>query len=343
MIKGWSKGKKVAMGIALAVVLLVSSFFVVQFIQLKNTQRIFEEQQKKRQEELAQLQKEQAEAKDGMDTIYQEDRVNVLIMGFDKDESRLDYWRLFRPDALVLVSMNLKDDTIDLISFPRDALVWIAHRPGKDKINASFYYGHDLGKGKTDEERIEEGYRYTVDTVSEFLGNVYINNYLALDMDAFVRLVDDMGGVEIDMDPIDYDPVEWAILYGKKGPQTLNGYELLMYLRYRAKDSTLDAARASRTQDVLQAVYQQFRKKNMLTMIPKMMDNYKENVDTNLSLKEMSALALYAQKLDLGSMRKHLVLGDYDYRDNNIYYIPDETARIQLVKDVFGFDFKPQR
>lgn len=342
-MKRGSKRKKIIAITLLTLVLLAGTVLAVQYIRLKNTQRIFEEQQQKRQEELARLQQEQEEARDGLDTVYQEDRVNLLILGFDKDESRLDAWRLFRPDAIVLMSIDLSDDSVDLITFPRDALVWIAHRPGKDKINASFYYGHDLGNGKTDEQRVEEGYRYVVDTVSEFLGNVYIDNYVALDMDAFVRLVDDMGGVEIDMDPQDYDPVGWAMLYGKEGKQQLTGYELLMYLRYRGTDSTRDAERAARTQEVLQAVYQQFRQKNMLSMIPKLLENYQENVDSNLSLREMSALALYVQKIDLGSMDKHLVQGEYEYRDNNIYYIPDEKARIQLVHDVFGFDFEPQR
>jgi LCP family protein required for cell wall assembly len=335
----WSKSKKILLaGIALVVVLAVSGG-IYQYVQMQNTKRIFEEQQElKRLERL-----EQESAKESVNSIYQEDRINLLVMGFDKDESRLDAWRLFRPDAIVLVSLNLKDDSVDLVSIPRDSLVWIAHRPGKDKINAAFYYGHDLGGGKTDAAREIKGYEYVVDTVSEFFGNVYINNYMAMDMDGFMRLVDDMGGVEMDMEEEAYDPVDWAMLYGKTGRQQLSGFELLMYVRYRAKDSTRDIDRVERTQQAFQAVYTKLRAQNMVTMLPKLIENYKDNVDTNLTLKEMSSLALYAQKIDLANMNKHVVDGTYEYRENNIYYIPDEDARVALVEKVFGIEFTPKR
>jgi hypothetical protein len=57
----------------------------------------------------------------------------------------------------------------------------------------------------------------------------------------------------------------------------------------------------------------------------------------------MTTLGIYAQKIDLGAMDKYVVDGDYEYRDNNIYYIPDEDARLDLVKEVFGIDFEPER
>ncbi|QSX09302.1 LCP family protein [Alkalibacter rhizosphaerae] len=342
-VREWSKRKKIIVGTVLSMLILAIGYGTYQYIQLQNTKKVFEAQQKERMEELQRQQEEQDQAKEGVATIFHEDRINFLLMGFDKDESRIDKWRLFRPDALVMVSLDLKTDGVDMISFPRDALVWIAHRPGKDKINAAFYYGHDLGGGKTAEEKEAMGYQYVVDTVSEFLGNIYIDNYVAMDMDGFERLIDDMGGVDMYVERDGYDHAHGGVLYAKEGQQVLDGYQFLAYIRDRGTDVTQDEDRAQRTQKAFQVLYKQLKDQNMLSMLPKLLDNYRENVDTNMTLREMSALALYAQKMDMDSMGKHVIKGDYEYREEQIYFIPDEQARIDLVKKVFGYDFTPQR
>ncbi|MBF7096148.1 LCP family protein [Alkalibacter mobilis] len=341
-MKKLTKNKKIAIVSILIVVLLGTAFGVYQYNQIKDAKAVFLKQQeaeRKLQEELD----SQQEAKDGVSTIYQQDRINILLMGFDKNEARDEYYRLFRPDAIVLVSMNLSDDTVDLISFPRDSKVWIAHRPGMDKINASFYYGHDLGGGKTDEEKELMGYKYVVDTVSEFLGNIYINNYIAIDMDGFIKLIDDIGGVEVFVEEDVYYANYENRLIAEAGQQTMMGKQFLAYINDREGDATKDVDRASKMQEAFQMVYDQLKKQNKISIIPKLISNYNENIDTDLSLKEMSALGLYVQKINISTMNKYVVKGEYEYIDNNIYYIPDQNERFELVKNVFGFEFTPER
>jgi LCP family protein required for cell wall assembly len=337
------KNKRVIISILIAIFIFASAWGVKQYLEVQDARKIFLRQQQAQQEAQRLEAQEKLEARDDLKTVYQEDKINILLLGFDKNESRLDKYRLFRPDGIVLASIDLSDDSVDLISFPRDALVWIAHRPGKDKINAAFYYGHDLGGGETDEEKMIKGYEYCVDTVSEFLGNIYINNYIAIDMDGFRELIDDIGGVEIDVKEDMYDQTRGGVLFAEKGLQTLNGYQYLAYIRDRGTESTKDKDRVARTQESFEIVFNQLKEQNIITMIPQLIDNYNKNIDSNLTLKEMTTLGIYAQKIDLGAMDKYVVDGDYEYRDNNIYYIPDEDARLDLVKEVFGIDFEPER
>ncbi len=71
----------------------------------------------------------------------------------------------------------------------------IAHRDGgKDKINHAFYYGHDYGDGTDAETRVEEGYRYTIDSISWLLSDIPIHHYVSIDMDGVVEIVDLIGG-----------------------------------------------------------------------------------------------------------------------------------------------------
>jgi LCP family protein required for cell wall assembly len=333
------KNKKIIISILIAILVVSTALGVNKYRDLQDAQRIF----LKQQEAQRKIAEEKLEAREDLKTVYQEDRINILLLGFDKNESRLDRYRLFRPDGIVLVSIDLSSDSVDMISFPRDALVWIAHRPGMDKINSAFYYGHDLGAGETPEEKMKQGYSYCVDTVSEFLGNIYINNYVAIDMDSFRELIDDIGGVEIYVEEDMYDQTRGGVLFAEKGLQTLDGYQYLAYVRDRGTDSTKDKDRVARTQESFEIVFNQLKEQNMIRLIPQLLDNYRKNIDTNLSLSEMAALGIYAQKINLGEMGRYVVEGEYEYRDNNIYYIPDEEARIDLVKEVYGIDFLPER
>ncbi|MFZ7133041.1 MAG: LCP family protein [Eubacteriales bacterium] len=317
-------------------VLLVIAWGIKQYIDIKKPQELINDQK-----EIEELEKKSA--KDGVMLEFQQDTVNILFLGFDKNEGRESKYRLFRPDGIILMSINFETDKINLISFPRDSRVWIAHRPGKDKINASFYYGHDEGGGNTDEENEQMGYQYCVDTVSEFLGNIYINNYVAIDMDGFREIIDQIGGITLTVQEDMYDDTKNGELIAKAGTQTLNGKQFLAYVRDRDKTNEKDKERTQRTQEAFVTVMNQLKSQNMLKLLPDLFDTYQRNIRTDLTVKEMTSLALYGQKIAFDSISLHVVEGQYDYINDIIYYIPDEEERINLVKEAFGIEFEPTR
>lgn len=327
--------KKVIIITIVLIVLIATIWGIKQYRDITKPQELINNQK-----EIEAL--EEKSAKDGVKLEFQQDTVNILFLGFDKNTAREDDYRLFRPDGIILASINFNTDKISLISFPRDSRVWIAHRPGKDKINASFYYGHDEGDGTTPQEKDVEGYKYCVDTVSEFLGNIYINNYVAIDMDGFSSIIDDIGGVEIDIPEDMYDDVHKELI-AKEGLQRLNGKQFLEYVRDRDKTNEKDKERVARTQEAFVTVVDQLKSQNMLKILPNLYDTYQQNINTDLSIKEMTALALYAQKIKFDNVDMHVIDGEYEYINDYIYYIPDELKRIELIKEVFNIDFEPSR
>ena len=103
-----------------------------------------------------------------METL-QKDRVNILVLGVDESTERAN-WGSFRTDTMILVTINLKTNDVDLISVPRDSYVKICNADGKalnsgdipryDKINSAFSAGGGAQKN---------GYGYAMGTVENLL------------------------------------------------------------------------------------------------------------------------------------------------------------------------------
>ncbi len=168
-------------------------------------------------------------------------RVTVLIMGLDYRD-----WEAGDPprsDTMLLATYDPITNTAGMLSIPRD--MWV-NIPGFDyaKINTAYFLGevNNLPGG---------GPGLAVETVEQFLG-VPINYYAQVDFGAFVRLIDELGGVKIDVK----QEMTISILGSNKkvtlepGLVTLPGDHALAYARNRHTDGG-DFDRAERTQQVI--------------------------------------------------------------------------------------------
>ncbi|MBQ7454044.1 MAG: LCP family protein, partial [Selenomonadaceae bacterium] len=157
------------------------------------------------------------------------DKVTIIIMGVDvrKDD-------VGRSDTLMIATVDPRIDQATLLSIPRDTRVRIRGR-GYDKINAAFAYG---------------GVELTTSTVENFLG-IDIDHYIMIDTSSFVKIIDAIGGVDIDVekrmvyeDPWDDNGGLVIDLY--PGQQHMDGKTAVTYVRYR--DSEGDIGRVKRQQ-----------------------------------------------------------------------------------------------
>jgi polyisoprenyl-teichoic acid--peptidoglycan teichoic acid transferase len=111
---------------------------------------------------------------------------NLLMVGSDTRQG-LDNGNEFgnvagqRADVLILVHIIPAAHTARLLSIPRDLYVPIAGTNGSEKINAAFAGGPNQ----------------LVDTIQRDLG-VPINHYLLVDFDGFRKVVDALGGIDMD-------------------------------------------------------------------------------------------------------------------------------------------------
>lgn len=253
-------------------------------------------------------------------------RVTILLMGLDYDDTEAR--RVPRTDSMILFSMDPATRTAGMLSIPRD--MWV-NIPDHDyaKINTAYFLGEA-------EKLPGGGAGLAIKTVEQFVG-MPINYYAQIDFDAFVKFIDELGGVAVNVpekikvyvagrtDKKNGKIHEEVTL--KPGVQTLDGGTALAYARDRHTAGG-DFDRAARQQQVIDAIRNQVLSLNMLpTLIAKAPALYSElssGVHTNLSLDQIVQLALYAAQVPNESI-KHGIIGPQAAIDT---WSPDGTQAV---------------
>ena len=257
---------------------------------------------------------------------FDEDRINILLLGLDADEQRYKTMGAFRTDTIILLSVDFKANQVYLISIPRDSYVKIPGRQQRDRINTAFVWGGGF-KG--------EGFERTIETVSSFLGGIPIHYYVGIDMNAFVEIVDIMGGVEFDVDVT----VKVGGNVITPGLQRLNGQQVLAYCRNRRFPAG-DIQRVKNQQKMLLAIFDQLKSSKQLLNVSKYYEVLKSKVYTNLNAKQIAALGVFGMKLNLSDIHTYSIPGDFLDMDGKGYWGINQYGKRDLVKEVFGIEIE---
>ncbi len=266
---------------------------------------------------------------------FDEDMINILLLGFDRTASRDEYFRLYRPDTIMIFALNLKTKQVNLLSIPRDSHVKISGLEGYDKINSAYMYGYDyLG---SEGNRHQSGLNTVLGTVQEFLGGVPIHYYLKMDMDAVVAIIEGLGGVDYEVDVQVRDSENQRLLLDK-GRQHLGGRQFLDYVCFRGVDG--DLGRIKRQQNILISTFSQLKKSGKLANFPAVIGSLNEGVESNLTRSQMGALALFGGKVNERDIKSLVFPGNPQYvlRDGQdvFYLVVNEKVRVEIIKLVFG-------
>ncbi len=264
-------------------------------------------------------------------------RVNILLLGFDRDAGRESVYSIFRPDTIMIASLDLKERSVSLVSIPRDSYVKIAGTEIYDKINHSYMYGYNMA-GVTDKH--QSGVNTVIRTVEEFLGGIPVNCHVIVDMDGAREVVDRVGGVYFDVKhPVRADFGRGALLLDQ-GYQLLDGEKFLTFVRDRSIGG--DFGRASRQQEVLVEAFRQIKERGKLRDIPAMYRSVQNNVETNLNAAQIAQLALFGLRVKAEDISMDVFTGSGQYAPRNglniSYVVINEQSRVELIKKVFGVD-----
>ncbi|MEZ4591260.1 MAG: LCP family protein [Chloroflexota bacterium] len=253
-------------------------------------------------------------------------RVSILLMGIDQ---RCEEDGPTHTDSMMILTIDPVGLSAAVLSLPRDLWVDIPDF-GVDRINQANYLGEIY-------EYPGGGPALAVQTVEALLG-VPVDFYVAVNFDAFVEVVDLVGGINIDVpEPID-DPDYPDRCYGydpfsiEAGEQHLDGEAALKYARTRATFGG-DVDRAARQQAVILAVREQVFNLNSLPQLiaqaPQLWQTSQENVRTNMTLDEAIQLALLAQDIPRDSIRTAVLDFNYVYNETT----PDGRQVLVPVRD----------
>jgi polyisoprenyl-teichoic acid--peptidoglycan teichoic acid transferase len=223
------------------------------------------------------------------------ERVNVLLMGIDSGPSRTQALT----DSLMVISLDPVGRTVSMVSIPRD-LVDVPLGNGNKfapKINSLLGYANrhapDFPQGGT---------RALEDAIGALLG-VPIHYYAKVDLAGFVKMVNAVGGVDINVVKPLNDPnyggfgvgPGWSI---DVGPHHLDGAEALAYARIRKSTGESDFTRAGRQQEVLIALRDQaVEGGNFLFSLPALFAAVGDTVRTDLPPDRLPELAALAEEI----------------------------------------------
>jgi LCP family protein required for cell wall assembly len=251
-------------------------------------------------------------------------RVTLLAMGLDYRD-----WATGegppRTDTMILFTVDPLNKTAGMLSVPRD--LWV-NIPGSKygKINTAYQLGeaYKLPGG---------GPELAMKTVSELLG-VPIDYYAQVDFGAFIRFIDEIGGVKVELT----EPIKVDLLGDntqkklKPGIQVLPGDITLAYARARNTEGG-DFDRAQRQQQVITAIRNRMLEKdNLLNVISKAPALYSElsgGIHTNLTLEQTIRLAWLAAQVPSDKIKNAIIGPD----QVNFFKSPDGLDALKPLPD----------
>ncbi len=229
-------------------------------------------------------------------------RINILLLGSDTDEKFSNGSYLAQSDIVVTIDPATRK--VGMLSIPRD--FWI-NVPGS-------------GMHKLDEAYGLGGVALSRLTIVQDFG-IPINYYAWVGLDGFIKVIDTVGGVDVDvLHPITDDNYPddvgnhsgdifaYKRLYIPPGPQHLSGPAALEYVRSRHADLVGDFGRSARQQQVLSALKTKLNNPDIIGKLPEIANDLNGYVKTDMHLPDILKLMNFARGLDPNSIQR-VILG----------------------------------
>ncbi len=229
----------------------------------------------------------------------------AIIIGYDKRSGPEGVGDVGRSDTVMLLRADPNSETMSLLSFPRDLLVehpgCKARGPWVGRINEAYTFCGPVG---------------TVKTVKALTG-LNINYALVVNFDGFKQIVDEVGGVYVDVDRRYFNDNsgtdQYATINLQPGYQRLTGGAALAYARYRHTDS--DFHRVARQQAFVKAFKQRVESNFSLLKLPGVVEAITKNLEvvkggrrTKIGVGEVLGYAKFIYSLPSG----HFFQGQID-------------------------------
>lgn len=248
-------------------------------------------------------------------TSKKKDEINALICGTNQQLS----------DSMIYVKYNVKNGKIAMMSIPRDTYV-----------NNEYCIGHKLNaiyRGKNAIPLVEQ--------IEELL-SVDIDYYLFYDSKMLIDMVNELGGIEIDV-PIRMkydDPTQNLHIDLKKGVQVLNGVQAEHFVRFRKNNDGTgyamgDLDRTKAQQDFIKSFINTILMPKNIGKISNLINIALDNTDTNVTAREALKYITDIGKLDTSSLKTYTAPGTPEYINELSYFILDKKEANELIQKEF--------
>ena len=264
---------------------------------------------------------------DDTEYVYNQDVINILLIGIDKTSNRKDARYTEQADALYLFAFDTVKKQIHVIAISRDTLMDIDiyddmnHqyvKRAKEQICRAF------ANGRTGEESAE----LTVEAVSRFFYNIPISGYSAIYNDAVAEIVNSVGGVSVQLDEdMSVISPEW-----RKGANVhLVGKKALKYLQFRSEGN---GPRLDRQKDFLQKFLTVAKQKTSKDMsLP--LNLYQQIASKTVTNVDAKSVTYLASEAVCAEFRLVGLKGEVGFDGSYDTFTVDQDDLFALLKDVF--------
>ena len=237
-------------------------------------------------------------------------------------------------DTMILVSYDVPNKQINMMSIPRDTAVNVSW--STKKLNSVYNAKESSGGGL---EGLKKHVAYLTGVMPDF--------HVIIEWKAVGEIVDAVNGVEFDVPRnMNYDdPYQDLHIHLNKGLQTLVGQQAMGMLRYRKdnkdKNGVIrgydDIGRMNTQRDFLKAMAKKVLQLGNITKIGDFIKIFMENVETDLKLSDLMWFATQAMSVDINSMQSstlpYIDVGRYRGGD---YLLPNGEEIVPLVNEQFN-------
>ena len=242
--------------------------------------------------------------------------LTILLLGRDTRDAETEQGRA---DTIMLLHINFEEQRAALLSIPRDTLVEIPGY-GEDKINAAYAFG---------------GEELMIKTVSLAL-DAMINHYVTIDFEGFVKLIDELGGVDVVVERPLEDPMSGA--YISAGSHHFTGEQALAFTRSRSTELG-DIGRIQRQQYILKELIGQKLNLKNISKVNEYFNIIIENTRTDLDLLSIISYARAALSFGTDNLSTAIIPTHPDWIDDGTksVQVPDlDEAKAMWQRIIFG-------
>lgn len=277
--------------------------------------------------------------------IHHGERVNILMLGYGGGSHDGAYLT----DSIMVISVQ-GPDRVAMTSLPRDSYVQVkALVNGGEydgKINAAYEIPlakNALGKPLPEYDSGFAGAgKLASKVIGDYLG-INIDYWVGVDFTAFKKVVDAIGGVDINVPTVldDYQyPTEklgYQHIHFNTGMQHMDGSRALIYVRERHADS--DFGRSRRQQQATTAIKDKIQQPSVIAQMYGLMDALKDNVHTNMTLNDIKVFGSVVNKISsTGTHKVSIDVTNWQYEttgyDGAYLLIPRDGTMTSLHKYV---------
>ena len=261
----------------------------------------------------------------GDEYVRNQHLTNFLVLGRDRVANLTD--------VIMVVQFDTKNHAVNIMQIPRDTYAY--HDSSYHKMNG--LYSHYMVQN---DYKVKASMEDVVSYVQNNF-NIKIDYYVLMNLDAFVQIVDLIGGVEIDVpsDMYYYDEAQDLLIDLKKGKQTLTGEEAEGFVRFRSGWLSADAGRVDAQKLFLAAFFKQFKEKISISMIDNMVNQVFKNITTDMTVQDIVYYAKEALSIDIAKT-KFVSLPTGDARENvtsgQWYTILNRRATLDAINEYFN-------